>query len=255
MAIEESKTDSVISFVGGRRPLYVEVMEELEKLIKGRKLQPGEKLPSVEALTEILGVSRSTVREALANLETQGLIIRKQGSGTFVSHSMGRGVMGGLERIEPFRMIANRAGQKSEVIFRDVSQVNPDEVLAKSLGIQEDDFLIKIEIVEAIDEIPTMYLVDYLARSCGGVEDLTAWDESVITYLVEKCNPPLSHARTEIFAVGADELVAGKLGINEGTPIQFQSETYFSSVGEIVGMGYMYVLTDHFHFFVNRRVV
>ena len=88
-------TNNVISYVGGRRPLYVEVMEELEKLIKGRKLQPGEKLPSVEALTEILGVSRSTVREALANLETQGLIIRKQGSGTFVSHSSGQGVMGG----------------------------------------------------------------------------------------------------------------------------------------------------------------
>ncbi len=253
MSTEDTK--SVISFVGGRRPLYVEVMEELEKLIKGRKLQPGEKLPSVESLTEILGVSRSTVREALANLETQGLIIRKQGSGTFVSHSSGQGVMGGLERIEPFRMIANRAGQNSEVIFRDVSEVTSDETLAKSLGIGEDDTLIRVEIVEAIDGIPTMYLVDHLSRSCGGVDELSAWDGSVITYLVDRCNPPLSHARTEIFSVGADHLVAAKLQIPEGRPIQFHAETYFSNTGEILGMGHMYILTDHFHFFVNRRVV
>jgi GntR family transcriptional regulator len=253
MSADSSK--SVISFVGGRRPLYVEVMEELEKLIKGRKLQPGEKLPSVEALTEILGVSRSTVREALANLETQGLIIRKQGSGTFVSHSSGQGVMGGLERIEPFRMIASRAGQNSEVICREVNAVTPDEELAKSLGIKEVDNLIKVEVVEAIDGVPTMYLIDYLAKSCGDVEALAAWDGSVITYLVEKCNPPLSHARTEIFAVGADKVVAAKLNIPEGKPIQYQVETYFSIAGDIVGMGYMYILTDHFHFFVNRRVV
>ena len=152
-------------------------------------------------------------------------------------------------------MIANRAGQNSEVIFREVSQVTPDETLAKSLGIKTDDFLIKVEIVEAIDGIPTMYLVDYLSQNCGGVDDLSEFDGSVITYLVERCNPPLSHARTEIFAVGADEAVAAKLNIPEDRPIQFQAETYFSSAGEIIGMGFMYILTDQFHFFVNRRVV
>ncbi len=253
MSAEESK--SVISFVGGRRHLYVEAMEELEKLIKGRKLQPGEKLPSVEALTEILGVSRSTVREALANLETQGLIVRKQGSGTFVSHSSGKGFIGGLERIEPFRMIANRAGISSEVIFREVSEVTPDKELAESIGIQEDSKLTKVEIVEAIDGVPTMYLVDYLKQYCGDEEELTEYDGSVITYLIERCNPPLSHARTEIFAVGADKATASNLNIPVGTPIQFQAETYYSGYGEIMGVGYLYVLTDHFHFFVNRRVV
>ena len=126
MTTDETNANNIISFVGGRRPLYVEVMEELERLIKGRKFQPGEKLPSVESLTEILGVSRSTVREALANLETQGLIIRKQGSGTFVSYSSGKGFIGGMERIEPFRQIANRAGLNSQVISREVKIIFPD---------------------------------------------------------------------------------------------------------------------------------
>lgn len=253
MSAEETK--NVISFVGGRRPLYTEVMEELEKLIKGKKLKPGEKLPSVEALTEILGVSRSTIREALANLETQGLIVRKQGSGTFVSHSSGKGFIGGLERIEPFRMIANRAGLNSKVIFREVSEITPDKFLEESIGVQEDSKLIKVEIVESINGTPTMYLIDYLKDSCGDKDALSNWDNSVLPFLIEKCNPPLSHTRTEIFAVGADKTVASKLNISEGEPIQRQVETYYSSSGEIIGIGILYILTDHFHFFVNRRVV
>lgn len=252
---EETNANNIISFVGGRRPLYVEVMEELERLIKGRKLKPGEKLPSVEALTEILGVSRSTVREALANLETQGLIIRKQGSGTFVSQSSGKGFIGGMERIEPFRMIAKRAGLDSEVIFREVRTVIPDLEIAEQLGIDVDTKLIRVEIVEAIDGVPTMYLVDYLKESCGGEETLSEWEGSVLTYLVERCDPPLNQSRTEIFAVGADEVVASKLEIAEGKPVQYQVDTYLSSSGEILGIGFLHILTDHFHFFVNRRVV
>lgn len=254
MVTDGSNTNNIISYVGGRRPLYVEVMEELERLIKGRKLQPGEQLPSVEALTEMLGVSRSTVREALANLETQGLIIRKQGSGTFVSHTSGKGFIGGMERIEPFRQIASRAGVKSEVIFRQVKTVVPDSEMADALSIDPETNLIKVEIVEAIDGHPTMYLIDYLKESCGGEQVLSEWEDSVLTYLVEICKPPLSHTRTEIFAVGADENVASKLKIPEGKPIQYQVETYFSSSGETLGLGRLFVLTDNFHFFVNRRV-
>jgi DNA-binding GntR family transcriptional regulator len=255
MAAKETNANNIISYVGGRRPLYVEVMEELERLIKGRKLQPGEKLPSVESLTEILGVSRSTVREALANLETQGLIIRKQGSGTFVSHSSGKGFIGGMERIEPFRMIAKRAGLESEVIFREVSTVVPETEMTELLDIESDSRLFKVEIVEAINGVPTMYLVDYLKESCGDERELSEWDGSALTYLVEECDPPLSQSRTEIFAVGADEMVASKLKIPDGTPIQYQVDTYYSSSGESMGIGYLYILTDHFHFFVNRRVV
>ena len=196
--------------LSGRLP---DLEKELEKLIKGRKFQPGEKLPSVESLTEILGVSRSTVREALSNLETQGLIIRKQGSGTFVSHSSGKGFIGGMERIEPFRRIAKRAGLNSEVISREVSITNPDTSIAQVLDVPKDAELIKVEIVEAINGQPTMYLIDYLKESCGGEAELSNWDDSVHNYLVEVCNPPLSHTRTEIFAIGAEADVASKLNI------------------------------------------
>jgi len=255
MSSKQPNSGNELAYIGGRRRLYVEALEELEKLIKGKKLKPGEKLPSVEALVGILGVSRTTVREALANLETQGLIIRKQGSGTYVSHSSGKGFMGGLERIEPFRKIANRAGVNSEVVFRDVSEITPDKELAEAIDVQKDSTVIKIEIVEAINATPTIYIIDYLKSSSGKATELSDWQDSVITYLVKKCDPPLTHTRTEIFAVGASKVVASKFNVSEGKPILYQVESYFSSSGDLLGMGFVYIQTDYFHFFVNRRVV
>lgn len=255
MAIEKYQGISeFIPVVGGRRPLSIQVMEELEKLIKERKIKPDEQLPSEEALTKMFGVSRSTVREALGQLETHGLIFKKHGLGTFVTHPAGKGFLGGLERMEPFREIARRAGKTSQVVERQVSQINPDKELASSIGIEEDSKLIRVEIIEAINSVHTMYLIDYIKDSYGDVERLSQYEGSVITYLVKEVRPPLTNTRAEIFAVGADEIVASKLHIPTGKPIQYQVETYYTGNGNVMGIGYLYILTDHFHFFVNRRV-
>jgi GntR family transcriptional regulator len=243
-----------IPVIGNRRPLSTQVMEELERLIQQKKIKPDEQLPSEEALTKMLGVSRSTVREALGQLETNGLIYKRHGIGTFVTHPVGKGFHGGLERIEPFRDIARRAGKVSQIVERRVSQILPNEELASVIDIEDDSKLIKIEIIEAIDGVRTMYLVDYIKDVFGDLDKLSQWGGSVITYLVKEVKPPLTHTRTEIFAVGADDIVASKLHITEGKPIQYQVETYYAGNGNVMGIGYLYILTDYFHFFVNRRV-
>ena len=63
---------------------YEEVCELLHEKIRNGDLKPGDRLDSVEYLSEQLQVSRSAVREALSALKAMGLIEIKQGSGTFV---------------------------------------------------------------------------------------------------------------------------------------------------------------------------
>lgn len=65
--------------------LYYQLMEILKAKILRNEWSLGEKLPSEAELCEEYGVSRITVRQALAALEREGLIVRKQGLGTFVS--------------------------------------------------------------------------------------------------------------------------------------------------------------------------
>lgn len=62
-----------------------QVFEELRRSIIGREYQPGEKLPTDSQLSELFKTSRLTVMRALRDLQTEGLVKRRAGSGTFVS--------------------------------------------------------------------------------------------------------------------------------------------------------------------------
>ena len=59
------------------------VRAQLELLL--RSAEPGERLPSEPALAKHFGVSRTTIREVMSQLEAEGFIQRRQGSGTYVS--------------------------------------------------------------------------------------------------------------------------------------------------------------------------
>jgi GntR family transcriptional regulator, transcriptional repressor for pyruvate dehydrogenase complex len=66
-----------------RAKVYEEVARQIERLIL-KKLQPGDKLPSERELAETLGVSRSSIRDAIRSLELMGLVEPRQGAGTVV---------------------------------------------------------------------------------------------------------------------------------------------------------------------------
>ncbi|WOH36281.1 FadR/GntR family transcriptional regulator [Thalassotalea fonticola] len=69
------------------RSLTNELVESLREQIVGGKMQPGTKLPAAKVIEEQAGVSRSVVREAIAALKAEGLIISRQGVGVFVANS------------------------------------------------------------------------------------------------------------------------------------------------------------------------
>ena len=66
-----------------RNKVYEEVARQIERLIL-TKLHPGDKLPSERELSEILGVSRSSIRDAIRSLELVGMVEPRQGVGTVV---------------------------------------------------------------------------------------------------------------------------------------------------------------------------
>ena len=66
-----------------RDRVYEGVAKQIERLIL-KKLQPGDKLPSERELAETLGVSRSSIRDAIRSLELMGMVEPRQGAGTIV---------------------------------------------------------------------------------------------------------------------------------------------------------------------------
>lgn len=63
-----------------------QVVDEIKRIIHDGQFEPGDKLPSENDLTRILGVSRSSIREAIRLLEVSGIVTVRQGKGIFASH-------------------------------------------------------------------------------------------------------------------------------------------------------------------------
>lgn len=66
-----------------RDKVYEGVAKQIERVIL-KKLRPGDKLPSERELAEVLGVSRSSIRDAIRSLELMGMVEPRQGAGTIV---------------------------------------------------------------------------------------------------------------------------------------------------------------------------
>ena len=71
-------------------PFYRQVVDQMSDMIRAGTLQPGSRLASVRELALQLQVSLITVRRAYADLEAAGLIVRRQGQGTFVANDVGQ---------------------------------------------------------------------------------------------------------------------------------------------------------------------
>lgn len=238
-----------------RFPLHAMAFKALEEWIASGRFKPGEKLPSEDELSEMLGISRSTLREALGNLETHGLISRRQGVGTFVTRPFSGGVLGGLERLEPFRRVSNEAGVTPKVVERHVGTLAASAKVAGMLGIEDGTTLVRVQVVEAIDGCQCMYVDSHILLRVASAEALQRFEGSELDFLLELASPPLASTRSEIFAIGADGEVSARLGILAGTPVLHLVETYFSDDRTALGIAFVYFLSEHFHFYINRRVV
>ena len=117
------------------------------------KTKAGERLPSEPDLSKQLGVSRATLREAMRTFETQGLIRRRQGSGTFV---VGRVpvIEAGLELLESLDTMAERLGLEVSVSDLHIESVPADKEHAEALNVLPSAKLTRIRRVMRADRAP-----------------------------------------------------------------------------------------------------
>jgi GntR family transcriptional regulator len=235
-----------------RRPLYMQAIDAITGMIHSGELKTGSQLPPEEEFADQLGISRSTLREALGHLETRGYIARRQGVGTFVTSRSTPGFFGGLQRLEPFSKLAEAAEMDHSKVESEVSLEEADQHLAALLDAPVGTRLVRVQTIEAIDGIRCVYFDDYFIYREGLEQELDQ-QQSVLTYMFDLCCPPLSHTRSEIFAIEADQDVAKKLNIGPGKPVFHLEETYFDTDGGIIGGGLMYFVTDRFRFYITRR--
>ncbi|GAB4485445.1 MAG: hypothetical protein OHK0031_09550 [Anaerolineales bacterium] len=217
------------------------------------KTPPGARLPSEPDLAADLGVSRATLREAMRSFETQGLIRRRQGSGTFV---VGKPpvIEGGLEVLESMLTLARRTGLKVGPGPVTVERLQADAETAAALELSPAARLIRVSRTMRADLRPVAYLVDILPEEVLRPEELeNKFSGSVLDYLLGR-GDPLSVSRTEISASNASAEVAKMLEIQRGDVLLQFTAKLISASGKVVDYSHSYFLPGHFKFHLVRKV-
>ncbi|HEY70797.1 MAG TPA: GntR family transcriptional regulator [Anaerolineae bacterium] len=234
-----------------RRPLYQSAAEELAEIIA--HTPPGDRLPSEPKLSDQLGVSRATLREAMRLFEERGLILRQQGVGTTVVE-MPQVIDSGLEVLESLETLSSRMGLTMTMGDSEIRLRSPKAEELEQFDIPRNARLLEIKRTMLAEMRPVAYLVDVLPEGIlprGEIEE--RFTGSVLDLLLERKQPTLSHAKTEITAVSASPEIAHHLNIQRGDVLLCFKGIIYDDSGNVVNRSESYFLPWTFRFHVLRR--
>ena len=238
--------------MSGNKSKTHKLLDELGSLIASTP--PGARLPSEPELARQMQVSRATLREAMRTFETQGLIHRRQGSGTFVSHPS-QVIDSGLEMLESIETLAKKIGLPVSMgaFYVERRLAHQDE--AAALGLSVNDQVLFLSRVILAEGRPVAYLVDILPDDVLTPEEVSdGFTGSILDLLLKRGKPSLSSSRCEINAVTADQQVARAMRIQRGDVLLRFLAYLYAEDNRVIDFSYSYFLPGYFRFHVVRRV-
>jgi GntR family transcriptional regulator len=226
--------------------------EKIKELIL--KTPAGDRLLTEPALAKQLGVSRATLREAMRTFETEGLIRRQQGVGTFVVHPS-QVIETGLEVLESIETMAQRIGLTVSMGVMHSEHRGATEAEAEALHITPGDEVVVLTRVILVENRPVAYLVDVLPTHILTREDVeNGFKGSILDLLLQRGDPPLANSRCDIQAVAATHAIARALEIQRGDVLLKFVACLVTTTGQVVDYSESYFLPGTFRFHVVRRV-
>jgi len=131
---------------------YLKIADYIVKLITDGELKEDDKIPSVNKLTDLLGVNRNSTVKGLTRLESQGVIVAVHGKGYYVNKKRNL-VPGFVARNSRFTQPFNTK-EKREARLLDVDLTEPTSLERETLNLQKDELVYRLEILRIIQKIP-----------------------------------------------------------------------------------------------------
>jgi GntR family transcriptional regulator len=199
-------------------PFYFQLKQLIRDEIGDGRWEAGARIPSENELCEHFGVSRTTVRQALAELESEGLLYKEKGRGTFVAEP--RSSSWFLQSSHGFHDEATRAGRTvtSRVLRREVEPL--PQWAAQALGRPAGSPGITLERVRSVDGELVMYVVSHLLEELAEVVLGTELEHgSLYGALEEEVGLEVAGGRRVVEATTARDKLARLLAVEPGAPV------------------------------------
>jgi GntR family transcriptional regulator len=183
-----------------------------------------DRLPRESALAEALNISRTQLRDSLAELEREGFISRRQGLGTIINrHVLDVPVRMDLE-IEFMEMVRRSGREPAEELVK-VSTVLSASAASK-LGLCKTDEMLFVSRIVTANGKPVIYCEDYIPYDLIRKKDFTDADleKPIFEFLKKNCSRDAYLDVTEIRPAAARGAIAARLNVKDGTPLLYMDE-------------------------------
>lgn len=232
-------------------PLYYQLMVIIKRYVMSGTLKPGDLLPTEMQLCRELGISRTTVRQAFSALEAEGLVVRHQGKGTFVSEPKYKR---SLNTLYSFSAEMKKLGYDPQSQTLSFEIVLPPEDIKRQLKLQDGENTYKLVRLRKAGGEPLMLETVYVpVRLCP---DLT---KEYLDYhsLYEKLGEATGHRpvmATETYeAAILDKNEAEILGSKAGNCAFFVQRISKNEAGDLFEVAIMLVRGDRCKYEVELK--
>lgn len=228
-------------------PLYVQLMEELETSIRNGVYKPGDKIMTEAEMAREYGVSLITVRKAVGSLMEKGLVVRKQGKGTFVTKPK---YSRNMKKLQSFTEMCEQMGVKPGARVLENRLIAADKKVADRLGIEPGSNVVYISRLRLADGEPVQVEKSYFPLKYAFLLEEDLNDGSMFECLKEKAGAKVASSEKMIEVCRATAEEAALMDVKKGDYLLFVKSTAYDENGEPMYAGIQLINGDRFSLYV-----
>jgi GntR family transcriptional regulator len=217
-------------------PFYFQIANLIRQKIELGELAAGEKLPKELDLSKTLGVSRVTLRQSLSILETEGLVTRERGQGTFVTKNLKS-----PQKIKLTGIIGQDVSHVDKRRIVSIDDVPPTPHQAEFFGITEKDFLTRIRRLLIVKKTPFCLVMNFLPiHLAKKVTRKDILNRSMVDIIKTRFRIPVGKIHQTFEARTASNEVASHLAIGIMDPVLYVETFVHGKKGEPLEFSQIY---------------
>jgi len=234
-------------------PLYFQLEQILKSKIITGEYMAGEQIPTEKDLCETYQVSSITARQAILNLVNEGLLVRKQGKGTFVTEEITS--INTLQLSGSINDLITYGLKAQEVKVLGINKVKTPKQVAKSLNLEEGREVMQLKRIRISNNGPVSYVINYLPLEIGEkVKEGDLRTYPMLQILRDKFRIPLRGGIQYIEPIVADYDISSNLSVSISSPILYIETIIFAKQKKPVEFVQTYVRPDRYRYSVKLSV-
>ncbi|MDD3173423.1 MAG: GntR family transcriptional regulator [Herbinix sp.] len=231
----------------------ISLFEQLKSMIKEQIVQgiytSGQKIPTEVELSEQYNVSRITVRRAIEELVKDGVLVKKQGKGTFVQENK---ITRKIEHTVSFSEACLANGMKPTSIISKRKIFDPDAKLKDEMGSFNGQKVLYIQRIRYADRIPVMCENNYYPYEKYAFLMEETLDTSLYEVLTNNDIQIGSPRDSYIDVLRATNEMSKLLEISIGEPLFYLHTKMYDTNNELIHLGKQYIVGSRYRFYYDE---